>query len=101
MGQERCGLQPGLAVLVFGDQIDEAAVIDGGNAFHDAIAHAARVEIRRQGIDLEAGQRLAQLAFGRVAAGGGIDGILDQQDGAAIAPRAGRNPACCVRGTIY
>jgi hypothetical protein len=59
---ETLALQPGLAVLVLGDQVDEAAVIDGGNAFHDAVAHAARVEIRRQGIDLEARQRVAQLA---------------------------------------
>jgi hypothetical protein len=48
--------EPGLYAVVFGDEIDKAAVINDSDALDDLIiTDAARLEIRAQGINGNAG----------------------------------------------
>jgi hypothetical protein len=81
---KRNGLKPGLVGRILGDEIDEAAVIDRRDAFEQAIRHAARIEVGAEHIDLHAGHGGGDFGSGGIAARCGIDGILGQQQGAAL-----------------
>ncbi len=68
-----------MASIAGGREIDDTAVIHGGDAGDELASHATRVEVGLQDEDLETFHRLAQPRFERVARSCRVDGILDEQ----------------------